>query len=90
VGTVGPSRATCSIFFLVYVPLTMVDREKVLAVLRRRFPGASDTDIAAAANAIVGLDEEWRDVESTDLGDLLERLRAGHEFRLLERHPSHR
>ena len=68
----------------------MVDREKVLAVLRRRFPGAADTDTAAAANAIVGLDEEWREVECTDVHELIERLRAGHEFRLLERFPSHR
>ena len=63
----------------------MVDREKVLAVLRRRFPGASSADTAAAANAIVGLDEEWREVDCTDLRELLERLRNGHEFRLLER-----
>ena len=46
----------------------MVDREKVLAVLRRRFPGATDAQTAAAANAIVGLDDEWREVECTDLG----------------------
>jgi hypothetical protein len=65
----------------------MVDREKVLAVLRRRFPGASDTQTAAAANAIVGLDEEWQEVDCTDLRDLIERLRSGHEFRLLERVP---
>jgi hypothetical protein len=68
----------------------MVDREKVLAVLRRRFPGASDADTAAAANAIVGLDEEWRDVDCTTLDELMERVRAGHEFRLLQRLPSHR
>lgn len=68
----------------------MVDREKVLAVLRRRFPGASDADTAAAANAIVGLDEEWREVDCTDLRELVERLRNGHDFRLLERCPSHR
>jgi hypothetical protein len=68
----------------------MVDREKVLAVLRRRFPGASDKDTAAAANAIVGLDEEWREVDCTDLHELMDRLRSGHEFRLLERDPSHR
>jgi hypothetical protein len=40
----------------------MVDREKVLAVLRKRFPGATPDQLAAAANAIVGLDEEWEDV----------------------------
>ncbi len=65
----------------------MVDREKVLAVLRRRFPGATDAQTAAAANAIVGLEDEWREVECTDLSQLLERLRGGHEFRLLERVP---
>jgi len=67
----------------------MVDREKVLAVLRRRFPGAPDADTAAAANAIVGLDDEWREAECTDVRELIERLRSGHEFRLLERLPSH-
>ena len=66
----------------------MVDREKVLAVLRHRFPGAADAQTAAAANAIVGLEDEWHPVECTDLGELLERLRDGHEFRLLERLPS--
>lgn len=68
----------------------MVDREKVLAVLRRRFPGASERDTAAAANAIVGLDEEWQEVDCTDLHELMERVRSGHEFRLLERAPSPR
>ena len=47
-------------------------------------------ETAAAANAIVGLDDEWREVDCTDLRELIERLRAGHEFRLLERFPSHR
>ena len=64
---------------------SMVDREKVLAVLRRRFPTASDRDIAAAANAIVGLEDEWHEVECTDVRDLLDRIRSGYEFRLLER-----
>jgi hypothetical protein len=40
----------------------MIDREKVLTVLRRRFPGAPAEDVAAAANAIVGLRDEWEDV----------------------------
>jgi hypothetical protein len=47
----------------------MIDREKVLAVLRRRFPGALEMDTAAAANAIVGLEDEWREVQCTDLRD---------------------
>ena len=51
----------------------MIDREKVLTVLRRRFPGASDQDLAAAANAIVGLDDEWDDVTERE-PDLLAHL----------------
>lgn len=63
----------------------MVDREKVLAVLRRRFPDATPTDLAAAANAIVGLDDEWEVFEPSGMDDLLEHLRRGAQFRLLER-----
>jgi hypothetical protein len=40
----------------------MVDREKVVAVLKRRFPGAAAEQVAAATNAIVGLDDEWVEV----------------------------
>lgn len=47
----------------------MVDREKVLAVLAKRFPHAAGEDTAAAANAIVGLEEEWEEV--TDREDEL-------------------
>ncbi len=46
----------------------MVDREKVLAVLKKRFPGASDEQKAAAANAIVGLTDEWEEVPQGDAG----------------------
>lgn len=63
----------------------MVDREKVLAVLHRRFPGAAEPEVAAAANAIVGLTDEWQEVDAVDLHELIERLRHGHEFRLYER-----
>ena len=45
----------------------MVDREKVLAVLKKRFPGASDEQMAAA-NAIVGLADEWEEVQQGDAG----------------------
>jgi len=40
----------------------MVDREKVLAVLQKRFPGSTPDQRAAAANALVGLGDEWVDV----------------------------
>ncbi|MCC7031882.1 MAG: hypothetical protein IT179_03505 [Acidobacteria bacterium] len=63
----------------------MVDREKVLTVLRRRFPDATIAQLASAANAIVGLDEEWDLVEPHNLADLIDRVRRGAEFRLLER-----
>lgn len=44
----------------------MIDREKVLTVLRRRFPRASAEDLAAAANAIVGLPDEWEDITALE------------------------
>jgi hypothetical protein len=47
-----------------HLPAVMIDREKVVAILRKRFPTAPAVDIAAAANAIVGLSDEWREVEN--------------------------
>jgi hypothetical protein len=44
----------------------MIDREKVVAVLRKRFPTASMQEIAAAANAIVGLPLEYELLGSID------------------------
>jgi len=40
----------------------MVDRQKLETVLRRRFPAATGGQIAAAANAIMGLEDEWEEV----------------------------
>lgn len=37
----------------------MIDREKVVSVLVKRFPDARLCDVAAAANAIVGLAPEF-------------------------------
>ena len=45
----------------------MVDREKVLSVLVKRFPGAPLCDVAAAANAIVGLEREFEPVPVADV-----------------------
>jgi hypothetical protein len=42
---------------------TMIDRQKVETVLSRRFPGATWEQIAVATNAIVGLEDEWREIE---------------------------
>jgi len=41
----------------------MVDREKVVSVLVKRFPEARLCDVAAAANAIVGLPQEFDAVD---------------------------
>jgi hypothetical protein len=45
----------------------MIDREKVVSVLQKRFPGASAQDVAAAANAIVGLPPDFEPIGSTEL-----------------------
>ena len=46
----------------------MLDREKIVAVLKRRFPGSAIEQVAAAANAIVGLEDEWIEVPMPDRG----------------------
>ena len=77
----------------------MIDREKVIAVLRKRFPGAGPEQVAAAANAIMGLPEEWHEVAGFEAaltrhaGTLpctapdcfVERFLGGGQFKLLER-----
>ena len=76
----------------------MIDREKVLAVLAKRFPGASPQDVAAAANAIVGLDDEWEEVsdredelgyhvsaQCSDICYLAQQVERGDQFRLFRR-----
>jgi hypothetical protein len=45
---------------------TMLDRQKVEAILGRRFPAATRDQIAAAANAIMGLSDEWEEVLHED------------------------
>ena len=79
----------------------MIDREKVLSVLRKRFPGSTCDQWAAAANAIVGLDDEWDDVTdresefgyhfSVQCGEicyLAEQAQQGGQFRLFRRRAS--
>ena len=79
----------------------MVDREKVLTVLTRRFPGAKPDQIAAAANAIVGLEEEWDDVteredelgynfwpQCSDICYLAQQVERGDQFRIFRRRKS--
>lgn len=79
----------------------MIDREKVLAVLRKRFPGAGPDQVAAAANAIVGLDDEWEDVtghepefgyhfsvQCNEICYLAEQHQLGSQFLVFRRRPS--
>ena len=76
----------------------MVDREKVLTVLTRRFAGARPEQVAAAANAIVGLDDEWEDVsgreremgynfspDCCDICYLAQQVERGDQFRIFRR-----
>ena len=81
----------------------MIDREKVLAVLTRRFPGSQAEQLAAAANAIVGLDDEWEDVtdrqdefgynfspQCSDICYLAQQVERGDTFRIYRRRQSGR
>lgn len=66
-------------------PASMLDREKVVAVLKRRFPGSAIEQVAAAANAIVGLEDEWLEVPLPQGGP--EALcRDGCQLKRLSRH----
>jgi len=62
----------------------MIDRQKVETILMRRFPGAGHPQIAAAANAIMGLPDEWEEVGG-DLTRLVREARAGVELKVLRR-----
>jgi hypothetical protein len=62
----------------------MMDRQKVETILMRRFPGAGHPQIAAAANAIMGLPDEWDDVGG-DIARLVCEAKAGAEFKILRR-----
>ena len=75
----------------------MIDRQKLETLLSRRFAGASHDQIAAAANAIMGLDQEWEELggegdfgfrglsQCPDSCSLAREAHLGTEFRLLRR-----
>jgi len=63
----------------------MLDRQKLETILRRRFPGATREQVAASANAIMGLGEEWAEEPCHDLQALAAQLAEGAEFRVLRR-----
>jgi len=65
----------------------MLDRQKLETILERRFPGATRDQVAVSANAIMGLDEEWEEVQGHDFQALAAQIGEGEEFRLLRRRP---
>ncbi len=65
----------------------MLDRQKVEIILTRRFPGASRDQVAVSANAIMGLDEEWEELQYHDFEALAAEVAEGAEIRVLRRRP---
>jgi hypothetical protein len=66
----------------------MLDREKIVAVLKKRFAGAGSEQIAAAANAIVGLEDEWEELTHAGANPCSESCylaRPVHDFKVLRR-----
>ena len=67
----------------------MLDRQKIESILRRRFPGATLAQVAAAANAIMGLSDEWQEVVDADYecgaGHIPAMLDGGAEVRVFRR-----
>ncbi len=67
----------------------MLDRQKLETLLSRRFPGASRDQVAAAANAIMGLDDEWEEISPCAESCVVAHgAEDGAEFRLLRRRSS--
>ena len=63
----------------------MLDRQKLETILARRFPGATRDQVAVSANAIMGLDEEWEEVQCHDFQALAAQVEEGAEIRVLRR-----
>ena len=68
----------------------MLDRQKIEAILARRFPGATRVQIAAAANAIMGMDDEWEELPGHQIGDVPREIDPGAELRFFRRRESSR
>jgi hypothetical protein len=67
----------------------MIDRQKLETILSRRFPTGTHLQIAAAANAIMGLTDEWEEVV-VDIDLLARAADVGAEFRVLRRRANDR
>ena len=66
----------------------MLDRQKIEAILARRFPEATRAQIATAANAIMGMDDEWEEVLGHQIGDVAREVDRGAELRFFRRRES--
>jgi hypothetical protein len=69
----------------------MLDRQKIESILSRRFPGSSHDQVAAAANAIMGLSDEWEEVagDGGHFPKLVREADGGLELRLFRRREAH-
>ena len=67
--------------------MRMLDRQKLETILGRRFPGASPDQVAVSANAIMGLHEEWEEVQCHDFAAMAAQTQDGAEFRVFRRRP---
>jgi hypothetical protein len=75
----------------------MISRPQLLGILARHLPGASGTDRAAAADAVLESIGEWEDItdradldqhfasECADVAYLADQLQRGRDFRVLQR-----
>jgi hypothetical protein len=63
----------------------MLDRQKLETILVRRFPGATREQVAVSANAIMGLGDEWQEMECHDFQTLAAQFADGAELRVLRR-----
>ena len=66
----------------------MHDRQKIETILARRFPGATRPEIAAAANAIMGLEDEWEELPGHQIADVTREADRGAELRFFRRRES--
>jgi hypothetical protein len=93
-----PERGLVSRLQPAWLEVAMMERQRVLSALQRWFPGASDDVIDGAANAIVGVGEEWEEVTSKeeelgyhysprcpDICYLADQFYQGAEFRLFRK-----
>jgi hypothetical protein len=63
----------------------VLDRQKIETILLRRFPGATRDQVAVSANSIMGLNEEWEEVQWHDVEALAAQRAEGEEFRVFRR-----